>query len=117
MIEPWVSTWSKLIYTKLHHEPFRPDAGDWAFPATRAAFGSERALPWIVFQRDREQFEREFPQWRIETVEPFMPLRYLLSGGVSMRSLVPGFTFGAIKAMENLMPGAAMFAHIVVRRR
>jgi SAM-dependent methyltransferase len=27
MIEPWVSPWSRLVYTKLHHEPFRPDAG------------------------------------------------------------------------------------------
>ena len=26
MIEPWVSWWSKIIYTRLHHEPFRPDA-------------------------------------------------------------------------------------------
>ena len=32
---------------------------------------------------------REFPQLEIEEVSPMMPLRYLLSGGVSMRNLVP----------------------------
>jgi SAM-dependent methyltransferase len=23
MIEPWVTSWSRLVYSKLHHEPFR----------------------------------------------------------------------------------------------
>jgi SAM-dependent methyltransferase len=117
MIEPWVSTWSKLIYRKLHHEPFRPDATSWDFPTTGPLSGANGALPWIVFQRDRAAFEREFPQWRIEMVEPLMPLRYLLSGGVSMRSLVPGFAFRPIGWIERMMlPRAAMFAHIVLRK-
>ena len=30
MVEPWVTAWSKLIYGKLHHEPFRPEAGECA---------------------------------------------------------------------------------------
>ncbi len=118
MIEPWVSRWSRLIYTKLHHEPFRPEAQQWEFPPSGPLSGANGALPYIVFERDRAIFEREFPQWRIEKVEPFMPLRYLLSGGVSMRSLAPGFSYGAIRAMESLTGGAgAMFAHIVVRKR
>jgi hypothetical protein len=46
-----------------------------------------------------------------------MPLRYLVSGGVSMRSLVPAAMFRPIRAAENLFAGrAAMFAHIVIRR-
>ena len=31
MIEPWVTTWSRFVYTNFHHEPFRPDAEDWTF--------------------------------------------------------------------------------------
>ena len=78
---------------------------------------ANQALPWIVFQRDAEQFAREFPQWRIETVRPMMPLRYLVSGGVGMRSLVPSFMFGPFRAAEGLLGGrAAMFAHVVLRR-
>jgi SAM-dependent methyltransferase len=118
MIEPWVSGWSKIIYTKLHHEPFRPDADTWDFPNTGPLSGANGALPWIVFQRDRAVFEREFPQWEVQRVRPFMPLRYLVSGGVSMRSLVPSFAFGPIKWAEGLLGGsAAMFVHIVLRRR
>lgn len=117
MIEPWVTTWSKLVYTKLHHEPFRPDAERWDFPTTGPLSGANGALPHIVFERDRAIFEREFPQWTIETVRPFMPLRYLVSGGVSMRSLVPGFAHGPVRAVESLLgERMAMFAHIVVRR-
>lgn len=118
MIEPWVSAWSKLVYTRLHHEPFRPDAPSWDFPTTGPLSGANGALPYIVFQRDRARFEREFPQWQIERVRPFMALRYLVSGGVSMRSLAPSLAFAPIRAAENLLGGAAaMFAHVVIRRR
>jgi SAM-dependent methyltransferase len=118
MIEPWVSGWSKIIYTKLHHEPFRPDASEWSFPTTGPLSGANGALPYIVFQRDRDLFEREFPSWKIELVRPFMPLRYLVSGGVSMRSLVPAIATPVMRGIESLMGStAAMFVHIVVRRQ
>jgi hypothetical protein len=29
MIEPWVSPWSRLIYTRLHHELFETHVRDW----------------------------------------------------------------------------------------
>src|SRR5262249_31802772 len=25
MIEPWVTPWSRFVYTRLHHEPFQPE--------------------------------------------------------------------------------------------
>jgi len=119
MIEPWVTPWSRLVYRRLHHEPFEPEAAEWEFPATGPLSGANGALPWIVFVRDRARFEREFPQWKIETIRPFMPLRYLLSGGVSTRGLMPGWTFPAWRLLEDLlqpwMDWGAMFAHIVLR--
>lgn len=93
MIEPWVTPWSKLVYTRMHHEPFVPDAVEWEFPSSGPLSGANGALPHILFVRDRTQFEREFPMWQIRTVEPMMPFRYLVSGGVSMRSLMPGWSF------------------------
>jgi SAM-dependent methyltransferase len=120
VIEPWVTRWSKVIYTKLHHEPFEPQARTWEFPASGPLSGANGALPWILFVRDRAQFEREFPDWRIEKVAPFMPARYLISGGVSMRSLMPGWSFGLWRGIENALGGynhkLAMFAHVVLRR-
>ncbi|HEY4590390.1 MAG TPA: class I SAM-dependent methyltransferase [Thermoanaerobaculia bacterium] len=29
MIEPWVTSWSRWVYTRLHHEPFLPEAREW----------------------------------------------------------------------------------------
>ena len=121
MIEPWVSAWSRIIYTKLHHEPFEPDAQEWSLPAGGRLSAANDALPWILFERDRERWEAEFPDLSIKMVRPFMPFRYLVSGGVSMRSVMPGFAFPLWKVVERglgpLMQKLAMFALIVVERR
>lgn len=121
MIEPWVSTWSSFVYTRLHHEPFEPDAEKWEFPATGPLSGANGALPWILFARDRAQFEDEFPEWRIESIRPGMPFRYLLSGGVSLRSLMPLSSDGMWRGFERIiqpwMTHWAMFAEIKLVRR
>lgn len=120
MIEPWVSGWSRFVYTRLHHEPFLPDAKEWAFPSSGPLSGANGALPWIVFDRDRRQFEAEFPYLAIEQIRPFMPFRYLVSGGLGMRSLMPSFTYrlwlGLENSLNNLMPRLAMFAAITIVR-
>ena len=120
MVEPWVTSWSRLVYTKLHHEPFDPSAAHWEFPSSGPLSGANGALPWMVFERDRETFEAEFPSLRISRVEPFMPLLYLFSGGISTRSLVPAWSFPALKWFEALLTpwnqSTGMFAKLVVER-
>ncbi len=121
MIEPWVSTWSRPIYKHLHHEPFHPDAEGWSFPDTGPLSGANGALPWIIFQRDRRKFESDFPELSIQGVQPFIPFRYLVSGGVSMRQLMPAATFGFWRRLESLLspwPDRwSMFAFIHLQRR
>jgi SAM-dependent methyltransferase len=120
MVEPWSSPWSRLIYTRLHHEPFRSNAQQWSFDATGPLSGANAALPWIVFGRDRALFEKSFPLLKLHSIEPLMPFRYLLSGGVSLVSLQPGWTFGLWRGLERLfcpwMGKWAMFARIILRR-
>lgn len=115
MIEPWVSPWSTFVYSKLHHEPFDPN-GDWRVQDSGPLSGANGALPWILFHRDRTLFETTFPMWRIERVRPMMPLQYLVSGGVSLRSLWPNWAAGTIRWAERLMTGQAMFSLVVLRR-
>lgn len=121
MIEPWHSRWSRWVYRRLHHEPFEPEAPRWEFPAGGPLSDANGALPWIVFARDRRHFERAFPEWAIRAIEPCMPFRYLLSGGVSLRALVPSGTFGFWRWVEKCltpwMTSWAMFARIVLVRR
>jgi SAM-dependent methyltransferase len=120
MIEPWVTPWSRLIYGRLHHEPFQPGAADWRISGTGPLSAANGALPWILFERDRARFEREFPAWRVASIEPGMPLRYLLSGGFTWRGIVPSWTSSAWRLVEEgigpLARKFGMFARIVVRR-
>ena len=120
MIEPWVTPWSSFVYTRLHHEPFFPNAEDWSFASTGPLSGSNSALPWILFVRDRQKFEAHFPGLSIERIQPFLPFRYLISGGVGLRSLMPGFTHAAWARLERLlefqMHRLAMFAFVSVCR-
>ena len=120
MIEPWVTSWSRFVYGRLHHEPFRPEAAEWSFPPAGPLSGANGALPWIVFERDRTRFEREYPSWAIASIQLMMPVRYLLSGGVSLRSLTPGWTYDLWRRVESTMEPwmhrLAMFAQIVLDR-
>jgi SAM-dependent methyltransferase len=120
MIEPWVTPWSKLIFQEFHHEPFDPDAAHWDFPTTGPLSGANGAIPWVLFVRDRAALEREFPLWQVQAIRPMMPFRYLLSGGVSLRALMPGWTFRFWRRLENrLQPWMntwGMFAEIVLVR-
>ena len=119
MIEPWLSSWSRFIYSR-HHEPFDPEASTWEFPSTGPLSGTNQALPWIVFERDRAHFEKEYHFWKVETIDLGMPFLYLLSGGMTLRSLVPSWTFTTWKKFELLlkpiMNKLAMFALIKLVR-
>lgn len=119
-VEPWVTPWSTWVYRRLHHEPFEPDAAEWSFAAGGPLSAANGALPWILFARDRARFERQCPEWRVELVRPGWPLRYLLSGGVSMRSLVPSSARATLRWLDRRLERQAdrwaMFALVVLRR-
>jgi SAM-dependent methyltransferase len=118
MIEPWRTSWSQWVYQNLHSEPFAPEAG-WKISSAGPLSGANGALPWIVFHRDLSRLQKDFPDWRLVTVEPMMPFSYLLSGGVSLRSLMPGWSYRLCRLLEARFEKNrwAMFALIELERR
>ena len=92
----------------------------WEFDAEGPLSSANGALPWILFERDRDKFEKLFPEWTIEEIRPMMPFRYLLSGGFTFRSMQPAFTYNWWKAIEKGLgrwnTTLAMFAFIRLRR-
>jgi SAM-dependent methyltransferase len=120
MLEPWNTPWARLIYTRLHHEPFAPAAPGWGFDGCGPLSDANGALPWIVFRRDGARFRAEYPQWQVRKIRETMPFRYLVSGGVSMRSLMPGWTFPLWRALEACLAPCrgllGMFALVVLER-
>jgi hypothetical protein len=105
----------------MHHEPFDTRCSGWDFPQGGPLSKANQALPWIVFQRDRLLFERMFPQWDIAKINLHSPFCYLLSGGVSLRSFMPGSLFGMWRAIEDKLQPCmhllAMFAKVVLLRK
>jgi SAM-dependent methyltransferase len=102
MIEPANTLWSRFIYKNFHHEQFNPK-GMWGLEKAGPISQGNGAIPWIIFCRDRTIFEREFPSLRIVSMRNHTPLRYLLSGGLTLRQLVPSFTYPFVKAVEYLL--------------
>lgn len=120
MIEPWVTPWSRFVFTRFHHEPFEPGAATWEIDGRGPLSAANGALAWILLERDRQRFGTEFPQWQVQGVEVCMPFQYILSGGVSFRSLVPGQVFGIMSCIERIMKPwmskLGMFAKIALVR-
>jgi len=116
MIEPANTLWSRFIYKNFHHEAFDTQAPEWGcrgqakrelgprkagtLQKSGPLSGANGALAWIIFWRDRKIFESEFPSLRIVRMRNHTPLRYLLSGGLTLRQLVPSFSYPAVKAIE-----------------
>lgn len=119
MIEPANSCWGRFIYKNFHHEPFNPK-GDWTFPTSGPLSGANGALPWIVFKRDREQFEKRFPGLKITKMKNHTPLRYLLSGGFTLKQLMPDFMYSPVKCIEKVLSpiqAFSMFTTIVIEKK
>jgi len=115
MVEPWNTAWSRFVYRRLHHEPFDDRAESWRIEGNGPLSSANGALPWIVFERDSKIFLERFPGLRILSKRLLMPVSYLFSGGVSLRSLAPGFTYPLIRAIEKpIQPFFSLFALISI---
>lgn len=119
MIEPANSSWGRFVYRNFHHETFDSRAG-WTVAGEGPMSDANGALPWIVFQRDRGRLEQEFPGLRLVTFQYHTPLRYILSGGMTLRQLAPTWMYPVVKGIEwvltPLSPWLGMFATIVLEK-
>jgi SAM-dependent methyltransferase len=115
MLDQHVNWFSRFVYRHAHHEPFDPDAKEWRFESTGPLSGANGALATIVFERDRDRFERLHPELRLEVFRPHTPLRYWLAGGLKRWSLLPGWGFSAATFLEQkLSPGFGCFVDIEI---
>jgi SAM-dependent methyltransferase len=102
MIEPANTVWGRFVSSRFHHEDFDTAAG-WRIDGDGPLSQANGALPWIVFRRDRALFQREFPGLRIAAIEPHTPFKYLISGGLSFRQLLPGGCYRLVDGVERLL--------------
>lgn len=102
MIEPAHTLWSRYFRKNFHHELYDENAG-WKIKGTNPMSDANLALPWIVFVRDKNIFEGEFPSLKLLRYEPHTPFRYLLSGGISYKAFLPKSFFSIIKFIEIIV--------------
>jgi len=122
LIEPYWSPVAAFMFRRMFAEEyFDTQAPDWRTVQSGTMEGANQALSYIVFERDRARFEKLFPGLEIVHQEAIRNyLRYLLSGGINFRQLVPGMLTGPLKAAEfALSPLNRWLAlhHVVVLRR
>ena len=102
MVDTYNSCLGRYIYTNYHYEGFDP-AAKWELEEDSPHYDANNAVSWIVFERDRAIFEEEFPELKIVAFKPIQWLSYLISGGIPLRPLMPGFAYPACRAFEKLL--------------
>lgn len=115
MLEPANTLFGRFIYRNFHHEPFEPSAAEWSLPRGGPMSVANGALPWIVFVRDADRFRSLFPALEITRLDYCHPFLYLLSGGVSMRQLVPGVMLPVVCGAESVMAPVARYLGMFMR--
>jgi SAM-dependent methyltransferase len=111
---------ARFFFSKIHPEPYDDRRRTWDFPPGDTMLDSNQALTWIVFDRDRDRFNREFPQLKMERRRYLPWFSYLMSGGVNLRSFFPAFLAPVVRAADTVLkPLDRVFAvhwHITVRK-
>ena len=104
MIEPYYSAWGSLVYKNLHHEPWY-DIENWDIPQTSGGRLSDAnmLMPHNIFIRDIKKFKNEFPNLKVYEIEKLNCFYYLISGGLSYRSILPGFLAPMVFFIEKLL--------------
>jgi SAM-dependent methyltransferase len=87
-VEPYWSPMAKLMYKHMHPEPFDERAAAWEF-TSEGAMSSNQAMSYLILERDRDVFGREFPDLEVIRLGAFGGPSYLLTGGIWRRKLLP----------------------------
>ncbi len=121
MVDETHTPFARFFFGRIHPEPYDDQAALWSFPEGHNMLDSNQALTWIVFDRDRSRFEREFPMLKLEQ-RHFLPwFGYLMSGGVNLRAFFPGFLAPVVgaadRALRPLDPIFAIHWHLTIRKR
>lgn len=105
LLEPYYGPVAEYMFRGLFTtEGFDKEFPSWETPASGPMNGANQALSYIVFKRDRVEFERRYPNLGIvhqETCGNY--LRYLFSGGLNFRQIMPDCLMLLPQAVELLL--------------
>lgn len=121
MIDVARSPFAKFLFSNLHPEPYNDKAKEWDFTQQDSMLDSNQALTWMVFKRDKDMFDKKFPNMKLEKIEYLPWLSYLLSGGVTRKRILPKGFDSVVHWIDNSpLSMRRLFGlhwHIVVRKK
>jgi SAM-dependent methyltransferase len=123
LIDPYHGWVASRFYKKLFDtESFDKDQKEWTNKGAGVMVGANQALSYIVFCRDVGKFHHMFPELTVIYQHPLDNyIRYLLSGGLNFRALVPAFLSPVIRIIEILISPLnrffALHQVIVIRKK
>lgn len=101
-VEPYWSPAGRLFYKKLHPEPYDDKTREWKFDSTGAWSGANQALSYLILKRDKDVFKKKYPSFKLVYDRPFNGLRYIATGGLWLRPLLPNCFFPLLTKLEKL---------------
>ena len=122
LLEPYYGPLATVLYKRLFRtEGFDKTYPSWETPTVGPMNGANQALSYIVFVRDRNEYERRYPTLKIVRQElAGNYLKYLLSGGLNFRQILPDSFTGFIGLLEKLISPVNRWValhHVIVIRK
>lgn len=122
MVEPYYGILSSLIFPFLHeNESFDKKQDNWKNAALSPMKNANQALSYVVFKKNLNEFNKNFPNLEIvhhKTLNNY--LRYLISGGLNFKQLLPDSFESLIKFIEFLLSPLSdqlsLFHVLVIRK-
>jgi SAM-dependent methyltransferase len=87
VFDPYWGIFARFVYRFLHQEKFDTAAKTWSFESS-SPWDSNQALSYLLLRRDRKKFEKQFANFKITEHEVLVGPSFLLSGGVSRRTII-----------------------------
>jgi hypothetical protein len=106
LIEPYYGTLAKFIYKRIHQSEYfdQKESFDFKIKDKTAMEKANQALSYIYFIKNKEKFQKNFPQLEIVHTSIFGNyLRFIFSGGLNFRKILPDFLMSLIKIIENIL--------------
>lgn len=122
LLEPYYGPLATFMFKRLFKtEGYDKEFPSWETPLAGPMNGANQALSYIILVRDRTVFERNHPRLKIVHQERCRNhLKYLLSGGLNFRQLVPDWMAPVVNLVQKVSLSLNRWTslhHIVVIRK
>lgn len=106
LVEPYITPFSRLIYTYLHQEECDLAAQPWQehnqFEVDKLAFDGNPAIPYLLLEKSGIALQDRLPELRLIKMQKFCLMTYLLSGGFKPFNLLPNWLYPAVQRAEDV---------------